>query len=313
MFRSVLHFLPCRLIHSCPPSRFPRKFSNRYLVEEIDSEDVTEGLTDQNLEIPVTSIHISQNILRQRSRNFRIQEELRGDPESRSHALEDIRRVWNQSVESEVEVLPEGQKPNWFIDVAFNAPLAKSIWQEGKKVPRWLSSQRIAELRANGDVEVDQEIIEETNLDLPISIKEIVAVLISEMASNIVVMDMKDKCDHMENMIIAEGRSKKQIYSMAHSVRIASRGRLPQRDTSIPVTLEIEGENTDDWMMLDLGGTVIHCFTPEARARYDIDGLWMNVAMEEQVPERIDSVDISSLEMYLFSPRANKNRMPYDQ
>ena len=38
--------------------------------------------------------------------------------------------------------------------------------------------------------------------------------------------------------------------------------------------LNTEGEATGGWLVLDYGATVFHLFRTEARAFYDLDGLW---------------------------------------
>jgi ribosomal silencing factor RsfS len=44
-----------------------------------------------------------------------------------------------------------------------------------------------------------------------------------------------------------------------------------------PEFLSIEGEDSDDWMLLDTGSVVVHCFTQEGRDEYDLEGLWTNI------------------------------------
>ena len=40
----------------------------------------------------------------------------------------------------------------------------------------------------------------------------------------------------------------------------------------------IEGASCEDWMVLDLGRIVVHSFTPAARQKYDLEGLWNAIA-----------------------------------
>ena len=40
------------------------------------------------------------------------------------------------------------------------------------------------------------------------------------------------------------------------------------------LSMKLEGEECADWKLLDLGHTVVHFFTPEGRATYDLESLW---------------------------------------
>jgi ribosome-associated protein len=42
--------------------------------------------------------------------------------------------------------------------------------------------------------------------------------------------------------------------------------------------LNIEGRDTPDWQLIDLGRFVFHFFTPEARRLYNLEDLWSGVS-----------------------------------
>ncbi len=44
-----------------------------------------------------------------------------------------------------------------------------------------------------------------------------------------------------------------------------------------PKPLRIEGKDAPDWVLMDYGSFVVHVFTEEARAFYDLERLWSDV------------------------------------
>ena len=68
-------------------------------------------------------------------------------------------------------------------------------------------------------------------------------------------------------MVIASGRSTRQVASMASKLaeRIkADTGRITR----------IEGLPTADWVLLDAGDVIVHLFRPEVRSFYNLERMW---------------------------------------
>lgn len=86
-------------------------------------------------------------------------------------------------------------------------------------------------------------------------------------AEEIVTLDLTDKSSIADYMIIATGRSQRQIAAMAdHLVeRLKASGR-----GSVPV----EGQDQGDWVLIDAGDVVVHLFRPEVRAHYNLEKMW---------------------------------------
>jgi ribosome-associated protein len=77
-------------------------------------------------------------------------------------------------------------------------------------------------------------------------------------------------------MVIANGRSDKQVQAIADSVRqgLKKYGKV----------LDIEGMEEGKWVVVDYGDVLIHVFHEDLRRYYDLDQLW-NMAVEVPVPE----------------------------
>jgi ribosome-associated protein len=67
--------------------------------------------------------------------------------------------------------------------------------------------------------------------------------------------------------VIATGRSKIQTRSIADGVvdEVKAAGFAVART---------EGYNDGEWILIDLGPVVVHVFTPEQRAFYNLERLW---------------------------------------
>ena len=70
-----------------------------------------------------------------------------------------------------------------------------------------------------------------------------------------------------DHMVIASGRSTRQVASMAAklSEKIKAQvGRSPR----------IEGLPTADWVLIDAGDVIVHLFRPEVRSFYNLERMW---------------------------------------
>lgn len=67
--------------------------------------------------------------------------------------------------------------------------------------------------------------------------------------------------------VIATGTSTTQVRALSDEteVKLGELGTLP---------IHKEGYGSNSWVLLDYGSVVVHVFTPEARAFYDLDRLW---------------------------------------
>jgi ribosome-associated protein len=94
-------------------------------------------------------------------------------------------------------------------------------------------------------------------------------------AEEIVTIDLANKTTIADYMVIATGRSQRQLAAMAdHLV-----AKLKSTGSHIPV----EGKNQGDWVLVDLGDVIVHLFRPEARAHYNLEKMWAMVMPEPEL------------------------------
>lgn len=86
-------------------------------------------------------------------------------------------------------------------------------------------------------------------------------------AKDVVVMDVSALTDMTDKMIIATGTSSRQVSALATHVSSTCK-----KADIMP--LGIEGEDTGEWALVDLGDIVVHVLLPEKREFYSLEQLW---------------------------------------
>lgn len=86
-------------------------------------------------------------------------------------------------------------------------------------------------------------------------------------AEDIVAIDMTGKSAIADYMVVATGRSQRQLAALAEHLRAQLKlggRRLPQP----------EGLGQGDWVLLDVGDIIVHLFRPEVRGEYNLEKMW---------------------------------------
>jgi len=98
-------------------------------------------------------------------------------------------------------------------------------------------------------------------------IKLIVDALEDIKAQDIAVLDTGKLTSLFERMVIASGTSNRQTRAIADNVRI----KMKEANEYVGNT---EGEDTGDWVLIDLGDVIVHVMLPAVRAHYNLEELW---------------------------------------
>ena len=96
-------------------------------------------------------------------------------------------------------------------------------------------------------------------------------------AEEVVAIDLAGKTSIADYMVIASGRSTRQVGAMAEHLM----QKLSQAGVK---SVRVEGMPQNDWVLIDAGDVVVHLFRPEVRAFYNIEKMW---SMEPPTPERL--------------------------
>ena len=95
----------------------------------------------------------------------------------------------------------------------------------------------------------------------------VVEALNERKGEDIVVLDVQELTDITDYMIVASGRSRRQVTALAEEVVLKSKraGRPP---------MGVEGLERGEWVLIDLLDAVVHVMQPETRDFYQLEKLW---------------------------------------
>ena len=86
-------------------------------------------------------------------------------------------------------------------------------------------------------------------------------------AEDIVVIGLIGKTSIADHMVIATGRSQRQIGALSENLIKAIKGA----GFGVP---GVEGRAQADWVLVDAGDVIVHLFRPEIRAFYNLEKMW---------------------------------------
>lgn len=88
-----------------------------------------------------------------------------------------------------------------------------------------------------------------------------------DQAQDLVSIPLEGKSSIADHMVIASGRSTRQVAAMA--TKLAE--RLKKEGHGTP---RVEGLPAADWVLIDAGDVVVHLFRPEVRSFYNLERMW---------------------------------------
>lgn len=97
--------------------------------------------------------------------------------------------------------------------------------------------------------------------------KIVVAALEDIKARDIEVINTTKLTAQFDRIIVASGDSNRQTRSLARHVQDKVREAGGE-------VIGVEGEDTGDWVLVDLGDVVVHIMQPAIRSHYNLEELW---------------------------------------
>ncbi|MGA8551580.1 MAG: ribosome silencing factor, partial [Stellaceae bacterium] len=101
----------------------------------------------------------------------------------------------------------------------------------------------------------------------------VLATLDDGKAEAIVTIDLAGKTTIADYMVVASGRSARQVTALTEHLEAA---------LSPCARIAIEGKTQGDWVLIDAGDVIVHLFRPEIRSYYNLEKLWSEALPEAE-------------------------------
>ena len=97
--------------------------------------------------------------------------------------------------------------------------------------------------------------------------QRVVDILSDRQAEDVVLLDIHEIAPFTDFFVIATAQNQRQMAGLldAFGKELANEGIK---------ALRTEGQSDSGWVLVDFGPVIVHIFTPEDRARYNLEALW---------------------------------------
>jgi ribosome-associated protein len=105
--------------------------------------------------------------------------------------------------------------------------------------------------------------------------KIVVSALEDIKGKDIVVINTAKLSSMFDYIVVATGDSNRQVKALARNVHEKVR-------EAGGAVLSVEGEETGEWVLVDLGDIVVHVMQPSVRLYYNLEELWKTTPAQRQ-------------------------------
>jgi len=99
------------------------------------------------------------------------------------------------------------------------------------------------------------------------------AAALEKKARDVVLIDLRKQSSYADFLVVCSGTNDRQLEAIAEGVDKTLR-------ESGERSLGTEGARGGRWVLLDFGDVVVHVFSEDERAYYDLEGLWSDAPVE---------------------------------
>lgn len=98
----------------------------------------------------------------------------------------------------------------------------------------------------------------------------LVETVLDKKASDIILLDMREQSVFTDFFLLCNGESNRQINAIADAVQEDA------KDEAGISPMGKEGDPNSGWVLVDYGDLIVHVFSPEKRAYYNLEDLWQD-------------------------------------
>jgi len=114
----------------------------------------------------------------------------------------------------------------------------------------------------------------------------VIEALEDKKAQDILVIDVRGRCDFADRFVLASGRSDRQLKALSQSLAaVAHQYDLPAK---------VEGLGGMEWLLIDLGDIIVHLFLPDTRESFQLEHLWGKARKTDEPANSSDGVSDNS-------------------
>jgi ribosome-associated protein len=103
--------------------------------------------------------------------------------------------------------------------------------------------------------------------------REIVDIIADKKGEDIVLLDIREQTLIADFFVICSANSERQLKAIVEGIS----DELRERHGIKPRYKE--GDASTGWVLVDYSDVIIHAFSPETRAYYDLEGFWREAAV----------------------------------
>ena len=100
---------------------------------------------------------------------------------------------------------------------------------------------------------------------------QIVEVIVDVQGEDVLILDLTDVTTFTDYFVICTAKSRRQLDALQAAIREATK-----HTGETLLAKKVEGDADTGWILIDFNSVIVHLFSEEMRAYYQLEELWRN-------------------------------------